>query len=98
MVGLTPVKLQERYDAAARAFEAQPTGRIADFADKVPENWAVTRDELFPALDMPFEDIIVKVPRAYDAILRRNYGDYLTLPPVEQRKNHRPSQLDFGPY
>ncbi len=98
LAGLTPVKLQERYDAAARAFEDQPTHLIADFADKVPENWAVTRDELFPALDMPFEDIVVKVPRAYDAVLGRNYGDYMELPPVEKRKNHRPAELDFGPY
>ena len=98
LVGLTPVKLQEHWDKAARQFEQSETKRVADYADRSPIKWSATRDELFPALDMPFGDIVVKVPRAYDDILTRNYGNYMELPPVEQRKNHRPSQLDFGEY
>lgn len=98
LVGLTPVKLQEHWDKAARQFEQAETKRVADYADRSPIKWSATRDELFPALDMPFGDIVVKVPRAYDDILTRNYGNYMELPPVEQRKNHRPSQLDFGEY
>jgi len=33
----------------------------------------------------PFETMQVKIPKAYDHILTRMYGDYRQLPPVEQR-------------
>lgn len=47
---------------------------------------------------MPFDGLVVKMPREWDALLSRAYGDYLALPPVEQRKNHHPHRLDFGLY
>ena len=37
---------------------------------------------------MKFEDKEFLVPRDYDRILKRVYGDYWTLPPVEKRKSH----------
>ena len=33
----------------------------------------------------PFESLQVKIPRAYDQILTRMYGNYMQLPPVDQR-------------
>ena len=36
-------------------------------------------------IDAPFEDITVKIPRAYDSVLRAYYGDYTRLPPKEER-------------
>jgi lipopolysaccharide cholinephosphotransferase len=36
-------------------------------------------------VDMPFENITIKAPVGYDVILRRIYGDYMQLPPEEQR-------------
>ena len=44
-------------------------------------------------IDMEFEGITCKVPRAYDRKLRDMYGNYHELPPVEKRKGH-----DFVPY
>lgn len=44
-------------------------------------------------IDMEFEGIHCKVPRAYDRKLRDMYGDYHKLPPEEKRKGH-----DFVPY
>jgi len=41
--------------------------------------------ELTDLVDAPFENITVKIPRAYDEILTRMYGDYQQLPPVDQR-------------
>ena len=31
-------------------------------------------------------------------MMRRSYGDYMELPPLEQRRNHKPCEIDFGPY
>ena len=38
------------------------------------------------------------LPHEYDVLLRRGYGDYMELPPEDQRRNHKPHTVDFGPY
>lgn len=41
------------------------------------------------AVEMPFENIMIKVPRDYGDYLKLLYDDYMTLPPVEERvSNH----------
>lgn len=47
---------------------------------------------------IPFEDIEVNIPINYHAILEQIYGDYMQLPPEEDRYNHITQNLDFGPY
>lgn len=42
---------------------------------------------------VPFEYLQVNVPTAYDAILTRMYGDYMTLPPENQRTEKHISRL-----
>ena len=37
------------------------------------------------SITVPFENIMVKIPAQYDEILKRSYGDYMTLPPKEER-------------
>jgi putative licD1 protein len=98
LLRVTPRTLQARWDRAARRYEDTPTRRMADFSMRDPWNWAVTTDDLYPALEVPFEDITVKLARNYDKLLRRSYGDYMQLPPEEQRRNHKPCVIDFGPY
>jgi len=44
---------------------------------------------------MPFEMLHVPVPVGYDMILRKQYGDYLQFPPIEQRATH--DYLDMDP-
>ena len=74
---VTPRFLQRRWDKAVRRYENSPTGRMADFTMRDPHNWTVSRDELLPTRDVPFENITVKLPHDYDTILRRGYGDYM---------------------
>lgn len=45
----------------------------------------VLEDTLIPT---SFEDMSVPIPTGYDAILRLKYGDYMTLPPEEERVGH----------
>ncbi len=44
-------------------------------------------------LEMPFEGLLVKVPRDYDSMLRDTYGDYMQLPPEDQRIPHHEYSL-----
>ncbi len=71
---------------------------MADFTDRTPLAWAVTRDDLYPTVDVPFENITVKLPREHDKILTRGYGDYMQLPPEDKRKTHLPIIIDFGKF
>ncbi|MBQ7511488.1 MAG: LicD family protein [Prevotella sp.] len=61
--------------------------------------WAgrIFRREWFEdVIDQPFADTTVKIPRDYDGYLRCLYGDYMTLPPAEQRVTvHNHHFLDF---
>lgn len=98
LLGVTPRRLQKRFDAAARRHEGENTGRFTDFSMRDPQNWIVDLDEIQPTIDVPFDGITVQMAPAYDAMLRRTYGDYMELPPVEQRRNHKPVEVDFGPY
>lgn len=45
-----------------------------------------------------FEDIEVNAPENSHAILEQIYGDYMKLPPEEERYNHMPKNIDFGKY
>lgn len=47
---------------------------------------------------VPFEDIEVNAPVNYDNILKELYGDYMKLPPMEDRYNHITESFDFGKY
>ncbi len=96
LLRITPQFLQRRWEGAARRYEHQETRRMADFADMDPAAWSASRDELFPARDVPFEDITVRLAKDADAILRRGYGDYMQLPPEDHRKNHLPYQVSLG--
>jgi lipopolysaccharide cholinephosphotransferase len=54
----------------------------------------ITTKGSFPAADMKkmmdvkFEDRTYKMMIGYDDYLRRNYGDYMKLPPEDQRTTH----------
>ena len=44
--------------------------------------------DIFPLKDIEFEGHLFRCPADHDAYLRRLFGDYHTLPPVEQRIPH----------
>lgn len=68
---------------------------VTQFNDTMIEESAVSLSELENLVELPFEDIMVKVPANYDRILRAMYGDYMQLPPPEKRQNHYPYILKF---
>ena len=70
---------------------------MGDFSTQDPGRWSASLEELFPARRVPFEDITVMTAHDDDAILRRGYGDYMQLPPEEERVNHQASTVVLGP-
>lgn len=97
---VSSARIAERYERAAMLardeFGSDPV--YCDFSNRDYLNWTAKASELDPPKGMPFEETEVFVPNNCDAILTRIYGDYMQLPPVDQRKNHYPVKLDFGAY
>ena len=42
----------------------------------------------YPPVEMLFEDMMIPVPHDTDAYLKNQYGDYMKIPPVEERESH----------
>lgn len=94
---VSPGALQRHWERSARRFDGTATSWLADYSTRSPRHWAVREDELYPPIEVPFGDVTVKLPRQFDRILTRQYGDYSKLPPVTQRWNHGAFLVDFGP-
>ena len=48
-------------------------------------------------VEIPFEGEAFRVPENYDAVLRTQFGDYMILPPEDERENrHQIVKVDFG--
>ena len=77
--------------------EADGSILFGDFSTRDPLRWSATEAELFPARSVPFEDITVRIPAAYDVVLTRGYGDYMRIPDPEDRVTHEPFHIVFGP-
>lgn len=45
----------------------------------------IENNQIHDLIKMPFEDIMVSIPRSYDVILRRQYGNYMKLPDETSR-------------
>ena len=57
----------------------------------------IEESAIFPAVEHSFENETILIPHNTDRYLSHIYGkDYMELPPVEKRVNHRPIILSFG--
>ncbi len=55
------------------------------------------RDELDDIIFVPFENIELPIPKSYDDILKRMYGDYMKYPPVGKRGQWHCGKILFEP-
>lgn len=49
---------------------------------------AMPKDVYFPPIKGQFEDITINLPHNPDEYLKNQYGDYMKIPPVEEREKH----------
>lgn len=59
--------------------------------------WKVPASFWGEPVTMVFEGREVPLPREYDVILRSIYGDYMKLPPEEQRRPSHPAKVRTVP-
>ncbi len=96
--GLSKERVFAKEQEARNRYRGQDTKRFAYLCDTNRFSTTFVRDEVLPAAKLPFCDVEINVPANYVEHLTVQFGDYMTLPPVEQRKNHFPFRLNFGSY
>lgn len=52
------------------------------------DNYLIRVDEFYDTVDLEFEGHFFPCPRKYDEVLTNIFGDYMTPPPLENRKPH----------
>lgn len=56
----------------------------------------IRKADLYPLAQGRFHELEVPIPGNYDTYLKTHYGDYMRLPPEEQRFGHKPYEVDLG--
>ena len=92
---ISPMWIYNQCKKSSCKFNHIDTKRMAYFCDTSPFINTIDKEKSFPLIDLEFEDIMLKFPKDIKEMLTFIYGDYMTLPPVEKRKNHYPHCLEF---
>ena len=74
------------YDQISRLFTEQESDALAIFPTYFQGGYIIEKELLAESVQMPFENIMLNVPKGYDAILRKMYGEYMT--PRNVRAGH----------
>ena len=94
--GFTPSFFQKKVSKVFRKYESIEGEYVCDLTLNEKLIFKVTDFE--PSPKVKFEDILVNIPKESDDMLTRLYGDYMELPPEEERLNHALDTIDFGNY
>ena len=96
--GIRSVNFNERAYRWHTRYRNADTRRIGFLCD-TDRNWIRYEwEDLFPVRMVSFETMEIPIPNKAEKLLSELYGDFLALPPEEQRTVHYPTVLDFGPY
>ncbi len=80
-------------------FRNRKTGYLYDGMGQNMARGAFPASWLNETVEAEFEGYLLPVPKAYDQYLTWLYGDYRTLPPLnERRAGHETVKVDFGVY
>ncbi len=81
------------------SFNNQKTKRLGFYCGRTRFRNAITPRSIYGKPQyVPFEDTQLPVPEHYHEYLTQMFGDYMKLPPVEQRVGLHLISIDFGKY
>lgn len=91
--------LKKKLDENMRLYNGKKTEKVCDLAGYYGYEKEITYRKYFEKTQyVPFENLSLPIILDYDKYLTDLYGDYMKLPPVDQRHTHSFQNLDFGPY
>ncbi len=82
---LVKLGFMRKMDKTAQQYSDAETKRWGKICNTGNPHCQWDRSFFSETIRVPFEGHMLAVPAGYDAILTHQYGDYMTLPPVEQR-------------
>lgn len=95
-IGFTKGKAYKKYLKYALACEKEgEKALLTDFSYADPRKVMIRMEET-NIIELPFEDTTIKTIRGIRRYLTAQYGDYMALPPEDERYNHPPKYVDFG--
>lgn len=77
----------QRMESFGQKFNGQSTDYYAENCYGMPNN-RFPKSDFSHTIDWPFEDKNFKIMVGYDDYLRRFYGDYMQLPPLDKQISH----------
>ncbi|MDE6655547.1 MAG: LicD family protein [Anaeroplasmataceae bacterium] len=91
--------LYKKANKHATKYQHIPQKYYTDFSvglGRVDDMYLLPVEYFKDIIRVPFGPIEANVPKQYDELLRKTYGDYMQLPPVENRKTeHDLLEFDF---
>ncbi len=96
VLGLKPAFFYKIIKKYMLQYKDIKTERMAYMFDPQRYTSIVNKKDIYPIKENYFSGLKVKVPNRIEEYLERRYGDYMKMPPVDQRHNHPPYILDFG--
>lgn len=82
--------LYNKLETELRQYNGEETEKISSRGIEVFE-W--NKKDVFPTVGHPFESLMLPIPQNADVLLKHQYGDYMQLPPENQRIGHAPKVL-----
>ncbi len=81
------------------SFNKSNTNRVGFFYGRTRYKNSITEKKVYgEPIYVPFEDTELPIPEYYDEYLTQMFGNYMQLPPLEQRKGIHLISVDFGNY
>ena len=78
-------KAKARVEKLMQKYPAESCGRVLTYWGSEKFSAMFPREWFEKTVEVPFEDFTIRIPAEYDRILTQIYGDYMKLPPEEDR-------------
>ncbi|MBR4461149.1 MAG: LicD family protein [Erysipelotrichaceae bacterium] len=89
-------RLMEKYDQTLRMYEGKTDLYAMLTHNDSFDNW-FSKEDVSETIWMDYENIKVPVPKNYDKMLKIQFGDYMKLPPVEERGFWHGDNITYDP-
>ena len=78
-------------------YNSEDTGFLVEETSGTPYGkWVIPSTCITELCELPFEGECFPCPKGYDQYLRATYGDYMIMPPEEERQSrHQPAAVQL---
>lgn len=90
MMPVSKDTLYRKLEKEIRKYNSNETGKMSS---RGLLDFECDKRDVFPTVKHEFESLLINIPRNADVLLSRQYGDYMKLPPEEERVGHAPKKL-----